>query len=50
MLPLLRLRTQLDRAILGSVLAMLAMNVVVLSQQLQPGPSLAATASEVAQA
>ena len=45
-----RRRSPLDRAILASLLAMLAMNVVVLSQQLQPGPSLAATASEVAQA
>ena len=50
MLPLLRLRTRLDRAILGSVLAMLAMNMVVLSQQLEPRPALAAAPDTEARA
>lgn len=45
-----RLRTRLDRAIFGSVLAMLAMNVVVLAHQLQPGPAVAMAASAAGQA
>lgn len=51
----LQLRTRLDRAILASLLAMVAMNVLVLAQQLQPGASQAAAtalvqASRMAQA
>jgi len=35
-------RKPLDRAILASVLAMVAMNIFVLAQQLQPAPIFAA--------
>jgi hypothetical protein len=35
-------RKPLDRAILASVLAMAAMNIFVLAQQLQPAPMFAA--------
>jgi hypothetical protein len=37
---LFRLRTRLDAAILTSILAMAAMNVLVLAQQVQPATSL----------
>ena len=36
--------TKLDRAIVASVAAMVAMNLFVLAQQLQPSPALAASA------
>lgn len=43
-----RPRTKLDKAVLASVAAMVAMNLFVLAQQLQPAPALAAADGAVA--
>lgn len=40
--PFLRFRTRLDAAILASLVAMAAMNVLILAQQVQAPASLAA--------
>jgi hypothetical protein len=41
-------RSKLDRAVFVSIMAMLAMNLFVLTQQLQPAPLLAAHAPAAA--
>ncbi len=43
-------RTPLDRAILASIAAMLALNVVVLSEQLHAAPRIAVAAMPALQA
>ena len=47
---LTRPRTSLDRAIIASIAAMLAMNVVVLAEQLHAAPRVALTATTAVQA
>jgi hypothetical protein len=42
-------RSKLDKAIAASVAAMLAMNLFVLAQQLQPAPAFAAADAVAAQ-
>jgi hypothetical protein len=42
-------RSKLDKAIFASVAAMLAMNLFVLAQQLQPAPALVAAGAVAAQ-